>query len=77
MTTWDNTDMNSGFPKRHKSFGLRQIFYNIDGISGDTGGALTTKLNHIYHANVQVEKDTGPVGYTTGLVWPSAGKRLS
>jgi len=50
--------------------------FTIDGVSGNTGGTLTTPFNHVEFAAVQVEVDTGPAGYATDLLWYILGKTV-
>lgn len=68
MTTWTNAKIT----RKIKNFvgGLQELIVTIDGVSGDTGGTLTVKsMKRIEFASVQVEVDTGPAGYATGLLY--------
>jgi len=73
MTTWTN----SAITRVARNYGsLKEIIYTIDGVSGDTGGTLTTHLTHIEFADVHVQVDTGPAGYATDLLWYISGKTV-
>ena len=64
-TTWDNSDVTR---IKHNTRGrLKENIYTINGISGDTGGTLTTPFDHIEAIAVQVQIDTGPAGYAGGV----------
>ena len=67
MTTWDNSDITR--IKHNRRGSLKELVYTINGISGDTGGTLTTKFSHIEAIAVQAQVDTGPAGYATALVY--------
>ena len=76
MTTWDNTDLTKVTRRIPLGRAVTKC-YTIDGISGDTGGTLTvTGLKAIDNYHVQVEIDTGPAGYNTGLTHYTAGKTV-
>ena len=71
MTTWANSAITR--IKHNRRGSLKELVYTIDGISGDTGGTLTTKFSHIEAIAVQVQVDTGPAGYSTALKYYISG----
>ncbi len=71
MTTWNNSDITR--IKHNRRGSLKELVYTIDGISGDTGGTLTTQFSHIEAIQVQVQVDTGPAGYSTNLIYCISG----
>jgi hypothetical protein len=77
LTTWDNSDITRIV--RNNKGNYKEWIYTVNGISGDTGGTLTTKFNHIEFVAVQMEVDTGPAGYAggvAGLLYHIAGSTI-
>jgi hypothetical protein len=76
LTTWTNAAITRKIVD--KSRALKHIIYTLDGVSGDTGGVLVAKgVNKVEMANVHVEIDTGPAGFTTGLLYTIAGNTVT
>jgi len=74
LTTWDNGDITNIARIHHGP--LKTLIYTINGVSGDTGGTLTTHMTHLKYADVHVQVDTGPAGYATALLWYISGKTV-
>ena len=70
MTTWDNSDITKIVHNRRGS--LKELIFTINGVSGDTGGTLTTKFSHIESIAVQVQTDAG-AGWSTALIYAIVG----
>jgi hypothetical protein len=71
LTTWTSGKITRKIIDKSRS--LKHFIYTIDGVSGDTGGALTIRgVKKVEYASVHVEIDTGPAGYTTGLLYTIA-----
>jgi hypothetical protein len=73
LTVWSNAKITRRV--FDKSRALKHQIFTIDGISGDIGGTLATKMK-VEFATVQVEVDTGPAGYVTGLIYYISGKNV-
>jgi hypothetical protein len=71
LTTWDNSDITRIVHNVKGNY--KEWIYTITGISGDTGGTLTTTFNHLEAIAVQVQIATGPAGYATNLVYCISG----
>ena len=72
MTVWTNATISR---KCHTTLGgQRCIIYTLAGISGDTGGTLTTPFSNIEFATVHVQKTTGPAG--VACAWTIVGNTV-
>jgi len=73
LTTWNNSDITR--KTRLVKGNLNEYIYTIAGVSGDTGGTLTTHLNHLEAAYVHVQVST-PAGYATNLLHYLSGSTV-
>jgi hypothetical protein len=72
MTTWNNSDITKIERIYHGP--LKTYIYTITGVSGDTGGTLTTTFDHLSMAVVTEQE--AAAGQQSDLVWYISGKTV-